>query len=190
MTIREFVEKFRNKKIMNTKTNPDAVSKYINETLDIKTYIPYLTKKEIAEMIVSAHIDEADGVKKYDHVRAYVSFVMAMLTAHTNLQCSNNPFDDYDALAESGLLACIIEEFRTSYNECDIVLKMVVDAELEDNNVNVLVGNFLNKVSVSLDDIVGALKTKIENLDLKEIFGTDINNENLAALSGLLNKLK
>lgn len=190
MKIKEFVEEFRSKKIMNTKINPDTVSKYIQTTLEVKTYIPYLTKKRVAEMIVNSNMQEIDGIKKYDHISAYISFIMAMLTTHTCLECSDNPFEDYDLLAESGLLMQIIEEFRTSYNECDIILKMAVDAALEDNNVNVLVGNFLDKVSGGLDIIVEALKEKIENIDVEKLLGADINPENLAKLSGFLDKLK
>ncbi len=190
MKITEFVQEFKDKKIMNTQIKPNAVSDHIRTVLEVKTYIPYLTKRKIAEIIVDSNTTEVDGIKKYDNISAYISFIMSMLTTHTCLECSDNPFEDYDALSESGLLPLIIEEFRTSYNECDIVLKMAVDAALEDNNVNVLVGQFLNNVSVSLDGIVDVLKDKIKNLDMKDLFGADINNESLAAFSGLLDKIK
>lgn len=190
MIIKDFVEEFRNKKIMNTKINPDAVSQYLNGVLEIKTYIPYLTKRQIAEMVVENNIEETDGVKKYDNISAYIGFIMAMLTAHTNLECGDNPFEDYDALAESGLLPLIIEEFRASYNECDIILKMAVDSALEDNNVNVLVGQFLDRMSIAIDGIAGTLKDKIENIDIKDLFGADIKTEDLARLIGFLDKIK
>ena len=38
MTIKEFINDFKSKKIMNTKIDTDAVSKYLKKELEIKTY--------------------------------------------------------------------------------------------------------------------------------------------------------
>lgn len=179
MKVAEFVKNFQESKIMNTKINPNAVSDYLNKELEIKAYIPFNRKRQIAEMIVKQNISVVDGIKKYDDIGSYVSLIVASIVAHTNLQFSDDPVDDYDILAASGLLPQIIAEFQGSHEEIGILLKMAIASELEDNNVNVLVGRFLNKIS-----------QKLEDFNPKDIFGADIKEEDLAKFSSFLDKLK
>lgn len=190
MKITDFVQEFKNKKIKNTTVAPNAVSEYLNSVLEIKTYLPFKVKRQIAEMVVTENTHEIDGVKKNDSINQYVSFVIAMLTAHTNLECSTNPIDDYDLLAESGLLPQILAEFKSSYDECDILLKMALSSELESNNINILVGHFLNKILNKMDEFGDALKDKLGDFNLKDVFGVDLKEEDLTKLSGFLDKLK
>ena len=136
MKINEFIEKFKNAKVQNTKVNPNAVSEYLQKELEIKSYIPFRDKRKIAEMIVEQNIDEKDGIKKYDSINAYIGLVASAISTHTNLEFGADPVADYDLLAESGLLPKIISEFQQDDNECDVVLKMALAMELEDNNVN------------------------------------------------------
>lgn len=188
MTIQNFIEKFQNDKVVNTKIAPDAVSKYLKKELEIKTYIPFRVKREIAEIVVSQNIDLVDGIKKYDSVNAYISFIVASVTAHTNLEFSNDPVEDYDLLAENGLLPQIIAEFKSSHDEIDIILKMVLAMELEDNNVNVIISRFTTNILDKLDGLGEVLKDKLGDFDFKSIFGADFKQEDLAKLSGFLNK--
>lgn len=189
MTIQNFIEKFQNDKVMNTKIAPDAVSNYLKKELEIKTYIPFRAKREIAEIVVTQNTALVDGIKKHDSVNAYISFIIASLTAHTNLIFGDDPVEEYDLLAENGLLPQIIAEFEASHSECDIILKMVLAMELEDNNINVLVGKFLNEILQKFDGVGGVLKDKLGNFDLKDILG-DFKQEDIAKLKAFLNKFK
>lgn len=179
MKIKEFVNDYKAKKFMNIKTAAEEKSEWFRNELEIKTYIPFKEKRKIAEMIVEQNITEVDGIKKYDDINGYVSLVVASIMAHTRLEFDTDPIADYDLLAESGLLTQIIAEFQGSHEEIGILLKMAVAAELEDNNVNALIGRFLD----------GILK-KLEKLDFKKLFGAEIKEEDLAKLMGLLDKLK
>jgi hypothetical protein len=190
MNIKEFVEAYKAKKFMNTKQGVDERAEWMRSQLGIKEYIPLREKREIAEMIVAQNIKEVDGIKKYDDIDSYVSLIVASIAAHTALEFSDDPIDDYDLLAASGLLPQIIAEFQGSHEEIGILLKMAIAAELEENNVNVLVGRFLNKISVALDGIVDITKDKFEGFNFKDIFGENFKEEDLAKLGGLLNKLK
>lgn len=190
MLVQDFIKTFMEKKVVNSKINDHAVSDYLKKELEIKTYIPFLQKKQIAEMIASTYTEEVDGVKKHDSIRAYVGFIVASLSAHTNLEFSKNVFDDYDALAESGLLPQIVAEFQESHNEIDILLKMAISAGLEDNNINALVGRFLNKLSSKIEVVGDAIINKLENLDPSALLGADITKEDLAKISSFVDKLK
>lgn len=188
MKIKEFVENYKNARVQNTKINPNAVSEYLREELAIKTYIPFREKRRIAEMIVAQNIKVVDGIKKYDDINSYVSLVVASIDAHTDLEWSADPVADYDMLAESGLLPQIIAEFQGSHEEIGIWLKMAIASEIEDNNVNVLVGRFLNSILEKLDGVVDGVKELVGNVDLKELLGMNFKEEDLAQLKGFLDK--
>lgn len=188
MTIKEFIEDFKAKKIMNSKVDSNAVSKYLKEQLKIKTYLPFRTKRQIVEIVVNQNIKEVDGIKKYDSIDAYIGFVVAMLSAHTELEFGKDPVADYDLLAESGLLPQIIAEFKESYDESDILLKMALAMELEDNNINAIIAKFLNDLSGKLDVVGEVLKDKLGGFNLKDILGANFKEEDIAKLTGFLNK--
>lgn len=190
MKIMEFIQEFKDKKVINTKIAPDAISKYIQEKLAIKSYIPFKDKRKIAEMIVSQNIKEVDGIKKYDGINSYVSLIVASIAAHTNLEFDTDPIVDYDLLAESGLLSHIIAEFQGSHEEIGILLKMAIASEMEDNNVNVLVGRFLNSILEKLDGVVDGVKNVVGNVDLKALLGMNFKEEDLAHLKGFLDRFK
>ena len=189
ITVKDFCEKFKKDGVINTKIAPDAVSEYIKKELEVKTYLPFMTKREIVEMVVNANITMVDGVKKYDNIRGYVAFIVAMIQAHTNIEFNTeNPMPDYDMLAESKLLQQIVETFREDYDECDVLLKMALAAEMEDNNGKAILGRFLNGVLERLDDVIEILSEAAGELDLKSMLGDNFNAENLAKLSSLLDK--
>ena len=110
-----------------------------------------------------------------------------MIGAHTALEFGDDPVVDYDLLSESGLLPQILAEFESSYSECDILLKMALAMELEDNNTNVLVGKFLNNILQRFDGAGEVLKEKFNDFNIADIL-KDFKPEDLAKLSGFLNK--
>ena len=188
MKIIDFVQGFKDKKIMNTKVDTDAVGKYIKETLEVREYVPFKEKRAIVELIVLKNTKVVDGVKKNDSISQYISFITAMLTAHTNLEFGEDPVTDYDVLSESGLLAPIIDTFKTDYSECDVLLKMALADELEDNNVNNAFGKFLNGILYRLDAVGEYIKSAMDGVDINSILGESFNQEDLAKLSSFIDK--
>lgn len=184
-TVKEFCEAYKSQRFMMTRSGVDERSEYLKRELEIKTYIPFKKKREIAEMVVEKNIEVIDGIKKYDSISGYIGLIVASIMAHTNLKFSSDPVADYDLLAESGLLSQIIAEFQGSHDEIDILVKMALAMELEDNSVSALIGHFLDKIIKMLDGVSGALKDKFADFGLD-----DINEEDLARLTGLLDKLK
>ena len=190
MTIQEFIENYKTKKFINTKQGVDEKSEYLRKELGIRTYIPFKEKREIAEMIVAQNIKEINGVKKYDSINGYVSFIVASIIAHTSLSFSEDPVADYDLLAESGLLMEIISEFKGSHDEIEIILKMALEMALEDNDMRILIGRFLDQIIGMLSGVSSVFEDKLEGFDFKDILGRNFKEEDLAKLSGLLNKIK
>ena len=184
MTIKEFIENYKAKTFMSTAQGQSEKTAWLRGELGIKTYIPFMEKRKIAEMIVKQNIEVVDGIKKYDAIGAYIGFVVASIMAHTTLSFGKNPIEDYDLLAESGLLTQIVAEFQESHNEIDILMKMALTSELEDNQPGVLIGRFLDSVLKKLDGASEILHDLIGNLDVEDIF----SGENTAKIIGLLNK--
>ena len=125
-----------------------------------------------------------DGIKKYDAIGAYIGLIVASIMTHTELRFGEDPIADYDLLAESGLLPQIVAMFQESHNEIDVLLKMALAAELEDDNPGALIGRFLDSVLKKLDGVGEMFNGLIENLDLENMF----NQENVAKMVGFLNK--
>ena len=188
MKISELIKDFTDKKICNSKINENAVSDYLKQKLEIKTYIPFREKRMTAEMIIAQNIKEVNGIKKYDDIDGYISLIVASIAAHTNIEWSADPVADYDLLAESGLLSQIIVEFQSSHDEISTLLKMALAMELEDNNINASVARFLDSILKRLDGIGDVLKDALGNLDLKEILGGIFEQEDLTNLKGFLDK--
>ena len=188
MKVLEFINIYKESKVQNTQLKPNAISEYIRSKLEVKSYIPFKEKREIVEIVVRKNTEVIDGIKKNDAINQYVGFVIAMLVAHTNLECSEDPVVDYDLLAESGLLPIIITEFKSSYDECDILLKMAVASELEDNNINALVGRFLNNIMQRLDNAGEFVKEKFGDADITKMLGGIFKQEDLTNLKGFLDK--
>ena len=138
-------------------------------------------------MVVGKSIVEENGVKRVDPISQYISFVIAMLVAHTSLDITqDNPISDYDTLCETGLLEPIVMLFQKDYDECKVVLDMLVSQALEDNNFNVIVGKFLNGILNRLDIFTDTLKESIGNMDLTKLLGADFKEEDLVRLHNFL----
>ena len=187
-TVKDFVEKFKNDKVMNTQIKPNAVSEYLKSNLEIKTYLPFRTKRALVETVVSQNVEWVDGLKRIDSINEYVGFIVAVLSAHTSLEFSDDPVADYDVLAESGLLPQIIAEFQESYSECDILLKLARASEFEDNNINAIVARFTDGILQRLDGATEILKDKLGNVNIADILGGKFKEEDLAKLKGFLDK--
>lgn len=179
MLVKDFIKGFKDNKIQNTQIKPNAVEEYIKSVLEIKSYIPFREKRAAVEVIVRKNVAYDGGIKKIDSINQYVSFVVAMLHMYTSLEISDDPVADYDALCEAGLLEAVIETFHKDYSECDILLKMAVASELEDNNISAIIGRFLDdildKIDVFMDgaSITGVLKSiygdKIKDVDITKV---------------------
>lgn len=187
--VKDFTNEFIEKKISNSKIAPNAVEEFIKQRLDIIEYIPFTKKIDIINNIISEIVEEVDGVKKINSVAQYMAFMIAMLSSHTTLEF-DDMYDDYDALNKYGLIEQIVALFQKDFAECETLLKMLVSDELADNNLNVIIGKFLNGILSKLDGVGDMLKGFAENLDLSKLLGTNINEEEKAKLFGIIDKLK
>lgn len=185
ISVQDFCKEYIEKRIENTKYQPDAIERFINEKLDITTYLPFNKKRQIVDMLVSQAVTEEDGIKRVNGIAQFLAFIVSMVASHTTLMFSDKPEEDYDALNQCGVLEYILVMFKKDVDECDVLLKIAIADELADNNLNVVVSKFLNGILGKFDGVVDIFK----NLDLSKLLGTNINEEEKAKFLGLIDKL-
>lgn len=181
MKVIEFINDFKTKKIMNTKTDTTIVSKYLKDKLEVKDYIPFTKKRELcAHVLTTCNQVDDSGLVKVDSVSRYIVFTLAILSTYTNLEFSSgedgiDSIDEYDMLCQANLLNPILEVIGVEYVSCnDLLNMMMADIVANNNTVENVLSNALKRVLDIVDGFADTLSEKVEglNLDLNQI---DIN---------------
>lgn len=167
MKINEFISEY-NKNKKNATFN---VAKLIN----VKTYVPVLRKRQLAELVYQNSISYENGLVKVDSLTKYLIFSMLMISEYTDLEFTvdekgsaiKEAIAEYDALCEAGLVDVVIGCFAADYARANEILNYVFKDNLAvTNTVEAVVGGLVENVNDSLDSIATALKEKIENFDM------------------------
>lgn len=175
MNIKEFVNGFKSKRIINTKLDPEAVSNYIRKELKVKDYVPFAEKRELCANVLNAcNTKDSNGLVKVDSVSRYILFTIAIISKYTTLDFSSgkddeelDSLDEYDMLCQANLLDPILEVIGAEYVTCNNILNMMMsDVVANNNTIESVVGHTLGKISKSVDGLIGALTEKVEDMEL------------------------
>ena len=183
MEIKEFVEAYKAKKFMNTKDD-------IKKELEVIEYLSSADKIRLVKEVIDFSVEYDRGFIKFDSYKKYLSFLFAMVEAHTDLRFSDNWDDkiqEYDELCESELLDAIIDAFRKDYEKSLGMLNMMCGDILADNSIEASVAKVAQSISENLDILTTTLTDKIESVDIEKIIPKDLD---LDKLTGLLSKFK
>lgn len=189
MKINEFIENFKK----NSKSPAFNVAKLLN----VKTYIPVLRKRQLAELVYQNSISVENGLVKVDSLTKYLIFSMLMISEYTDLEftvdengsATAEAIAEYDALCEAGLVDVVIGCFAADYARANEILNYVFKDNLAvTNTVEAVVGNLVENIKGSLDGIVNSLKNKIDDFDM-DLSDVDMSQfENIINLLGSANK--
>lgn len=189
MKIYEFIEGFKQDKVINTQIKPNAVSEYLKEKLEVKDYIPFAEKREMCEKVLNACNTRKDnGLVEVDSVSRYILFTLAIISKYTNLEFSSgeddfDSLDEYDMLCQAGLLNPILDVIGGEYTTCNNMLNMMMDDIVANNNtIENVVGSLLEKISDSVDDFITVLADKVESMEL------DLDQVDIDKYAGLIDK--
>lgn len=174
MKIYEFIEGFKNDKVINTQIKPDAVSEYLKKKLEVKDYIPFVEKRELCEKVLNAsNTRNNNGLVEVDSVTRYIIFTISVITKYTNLEFSSgkdakfDSLDEYDMLCQNGLLNPILDVIGGEYATCNNILNMMMDDVIANNNtVENILGTTSNRLLESVDKIIDVLADKVNELEL------------------------
>lgn len=173
-TVKNFINKFKEAKVANSKINDHAVSDYLKKELEVKNYVPFVEKRELCEGVINAcNIVDDGGIVKVDSVTRYIVFTLSVLTKYTNLEFSSgedaefDSLDEYDMLCQNGLLNPILSVIGEEYVACNNMLNMMMEDVIANNNtVENILGTASNRLLESIDTIINALADKIDELEL------------------------
>ena len=191
MKILEFVEKFNNDKVVNSKINPNAVSEYLKKELEVKDYVPFVEKQSIAQIVLESCANIEDGVVAIDSIQKYIIFTITVLSTYTSLEFegNNNDLDSYDVLCsyqigDGTLLDEIVKTFEKEYVRCNDILNMMAADLLAENNFEKQIGRFLTKLSNKVDTLGDSIIDKIGSFDM------DFDQLNIDKITNLMSKIK
>ena len=191
MTIKEFIDGFASKKIMNTAINPNAILEYIKKELEVKDYLPFAEKRELCEKVLNAcNTRDDSGLVKVDSVSRYIIFTISIISKYTNLEFSSgedtefDSLDEYDMLCQTNLLNPILDVIGAEYVTCNNILNMMMsDIEANNNTVEAVFGHTFGRITNSIDNLIDVIAEKVEEIDL------DLSQVDIDKYKGLIDLL-
>ena len=191
MTILEFVDRY------NKCETEELKDRFLKEKLEVKSYLPILTKDALATKLVDISTYEYEnyfaedetlkrrktGRIKLNSVVQYILFCRIVIENYTNLKVETDGFfEEYDALKQSGLLNKLmlptantptllpmddIEEFR------EIVNMKQNDAlrneTVPDNYISNQIERITTITGITVRPILEKISAELENMDDKKI---------------------
>lgn len=150
--------------------------------LEIKKYLPMEVKKTIAKAIIYDCTSEDGGVIKVDSVERYMSYVRHMITAHTNLEYTD---ENYDVLCsteynETTLLNAIMKCFEVDATECSRILNLMTDDLVQAHSLENMVGQFLDRLGGTINGFANMASKKIGGIDLQKSLSKDLDLNKLS----------
>lgn len=147
--------------------------------LEVKKYLPIEVKKSIAQAIVYECTENENGAIKVNSVQRYLSYVRCMITTHTNLEYTD---EDYDELCsteygETNLLNAIMDCFAVDAKECSRILNLMMDDIMQEMSIEFTVAKFLN----GLNESVGGLAKKFGDFDMSTIIPDNVDMNKLGS---------
>lgn len=178
MTVREFVEKYKNEN--------EKLDKYhFIENHIVKTYLPYIQKVALAKTLNDATMYEwmestdvngnptkmkTDQVKISSHVRNLL-FKRMVIENYTDLEIEDRSFyNEYDLLQECGAMKMFLnivgEDLKELESVCDMIKNDTIKNEYE---INAQIAKIVEAFSDKLDPVFEALASKIQSAEADEI---------------------
>lgn len=187
ISVQSFVEEYLNKNI-NSKINQNAVVDFIKQRLEVKSYVPFVEKREMCASVLEGACSKEGSIVEVDSVSRYLFFTIAIISKYTNLEFGKtdglDSIDEYDMLCQSGLLNYILDVIGGEYEVCNNILNMMMaDINANNNHVAVVVDKALQKVLGSVDVLVNALADKVGAFEL------DLSQIDIDKIMGVINKL-
>lgn len=191
MKIKEFVENYNNIATMSLK------DKYIKDNLELKTYLPVLTKDAIATILVEKtiyeyekYIDENGEVKQRQTNKIevnsnaqYILFCRLVIENYTNLEIETSTFfEEYDLLKQSGLLNKLMSHTDEEPSLIPIEELIELHKMIENKQKDILfnhstpqayiseqIERFSTLIGVTLNPILEKIASSINNMDEKDV---------------------
>lgn len=187
MTIKEFCEQY------SKFSNKSAKDKFIQDNLEIRSYIPFLTKDTIATSLVeqSTYVYDKQTDKdgkitrtKTDKISVnstvqYLIFCRIVIENYTNLTVETETFcEEYDLLKQSGLLNLFIGDNGILPMDDIAELRSIVDMHQKDvlfneTTTQAFIEKQMNKLTnlfeLFAEPVMNSIQSKIEDIPKEDV---------------------
>jgi len=160
------------------------------DKVEVKKYLSIAAKSVLAETVMDSCIGNDDsGLSKVDYTLRKLNRDMALVLNYTNLEFDKDDFiEEYDWLAESGVLEYIVEQIPEDelwivQNLLDDEIEQKIDLE---NSIEALVAKGINA-------LIEKMPTNTQLRNLVKLFGKefkDFDVEKLQVIGDMAGKLK
>lgn len=143
----------------------------IVKNLEIKKYIPFKTKAELAEGIIKKILKkDENGVMYIDVIGKELILTMAAVAGYTNIILSDNSLEDYDLIKNSGLMDQIElisgNDFRFFKELIDKMSYEIVGCY---NHPNAIIARGMNSMIKTMDSTMEHVNQMIDKGDPNKI---------------------
>ena len=155
--------------------------------INVKEYLPVNEKREIIDLVLARCSEYEDGNVLLNGVELYIMFNIKFVEAYTDIEFTNNYYDDYDALTASGLLDMIINAALPEYNRMTEMLILQKEYVLAQNSLEAQVGRFLGDLSYQFGKFVDNIGEKVSGLNLEDM---NVNQDDVNKIVQFVDKIK
>lgn len=144
------------------------------EEIEIKEYVPMIHKMAVANLLLKSVVSENEhGVYTYNTNLWEMTKDVAFISTYTNIEITDNDYENYDAVKSSGILEAIKDhfyelnndEYWDFHNVCDNALGDL----LEQNSVENIVAKKTTQVVSMIDRTMGHLDNMLDKGDPNKI---------------------
>lgn len=131
-------------------------SDVINQ-IEIKTYVPFATKKKAVDALVDLTIIEVNGFKTFDSMDRWINYVMTATIVYTDLELSsdnNELLKQIDFLMESGAWTVINEKASSDLQDFLSFFNVRMDDKLRENSVEYSLAKGMNTLNTKLEEMI------------------------------------
>lgn len=197
MKIKEFVEEY-NKRV------PKLKEQFLKDNLKINTYVPYVRKDAIAQIVAEKTTfeqefytkeDGSTGVRNTGKIRVNTSmqallFCRVIIENYTNLEITDKDkfYEDYDLLNESGILSELMNDYEghpsiIPYSELEELKRMII-SKREDILTNY--ASPQNYIANQIDKVLEIVNKLEPVLNKASIYLKDLDDDKLTRLEKII----
>lgn len=158
-------------------------NKSLKSIINTKSYLPYTAKVDLVQDILSKCSTDYNGLTEINELDLYLVFNCDVIAAYTDIEFGILYWEDYDKLAESGLLDGVIETFADEYEVVMSLLRTERKHILSKNSIEYQTAGLVRKIEDSIDELCKSLTDKINDMDVSQF---DITNSEVSELIKLI----
>ena len=155
--------------------------------INVKEYLPVNEKREVIDLVIARCSEYEDGNVLLNGVELYIMFNIKFVEAYTDIEFTNNYYDDYDALTANGLLDMIINAALPEYNRMTEMLILQKEYVMAQNSLETQVGIFLGDLSYQFGKFVDSIGEKVSGLNLEDM---NVNQDDVNKVLQFVDKIK